>query len=287
MAASAAFVPRVVGSEEDTQPIVIGLDEGRSVVAVRLSQDESISAESSGGHPSVSLEILATAGSVSVDAVRRSVEEIFSLDRDGSAFMSLGVTDEVVGRLQRLHPGLRPALYPSVYEAAARAIIMHRISRGQAASVTQRLSDEIGGGVDFGGRSFTVFPAPERLSDLGAQRGLSARKVEQLAELGRLAADGRFERQMMRAMGPEEAMSHLRQIPGIGPFSAELILIRGVGDPDVFPRTELSLHRGMAQAYGLGPDPTIDTLDRIAEQWRPFRSWVGLLFRHLEEGASR
>ena len=72
----------------------------------------------------------------------------------------------------------------------------------------------------------------------------------------------------------------LQQLAGIGFFSAELILLRGVGDADAFPKSEKRLHRAMAAAYHLGDDPDLDTLERIADGWRPHRSWVGLLLRN-------
>ncbi len=85
----------------------------------------------------------------------------------------------------------------------------------------------------------------------------------------------------------DQALAHLQQLPGIGPFSAELIMIRGVGDADVFPRTEKSLHRNMAAAYKLGGEPNIDALEQIANKWRPYRSWAGLLLRNFWNDEAR
>lgn len=114
-------------------------------------------------------------------------------------------------------------------------------------------------------------------------RGLASRKVEQLRALGVATADGRFGSARLRAMDRDEALSHLQQLPGIGPFSAELVLLRGVGDPDAFPRTERRLHRAMTAAYHLGHDTDLDVLERVADRWRPYRSWVGLLLRNFWE----
>jgi DNA-3-methyladenine glycosylase II len=83
-------------------------------------------------------------------------------------------------------------------------------------------------------------------------------------------------------MPRDVALSHLQHLPGIGPFSAELILMRRVGDPDAFPRTELRLQRAMAAAYGLGQKPDLAVLEKIADGWCPYRSWVGLLLRNAE-----
>ena len=103
--------------------------------------------------------------------------------------------------------------------------------------------------------------------------------MEQLRALG-TAASGLLDTARLRAMDHDAALTHLRQLAGIGPFSAELILLRGMGDPDAFPKEEKRLHRAMAAAYHLGDEPTLDALERLADGWRPYRSWVGLLLRN-------
>jgi DNA-3-methyladenine glycosylase II len=67
-------------------------------------------------------------------------------------------------------------------------------------------------------------------------------------------------------------------LPGIGPFGAELVLIRGAGEPDHFARSERRLHAAMGHAYGVDPGD-VDALEAIASNWSPFRSWIGFLFR--------
>jgi DNA-3-methyladenine glycosylase II len=79
-------------------------------------------------------------------------------------------------------------------------------------------------------------------------------------------------------MTADDALVQLRQITGIGPFGAELILVRGDGAPDIFPSRERRLHEAMAELYGVD-DPSVDDLAGIADRWRPYRSWAALLLR--------
>lgn len=73
-------------------------------------------------------------------------------------------------------------------------------------------------------------------------------------------------------------------LPGIGPFSSELILLRGAGEPDIFPRHEPRLRRAIGSAYDL-PDEVDDaTLLAVTNRWRPYRSWVSVLLRTLPRG---
>lgn len=96
------------------------------------------------------------------------------------------------------------------------------------------------------------------------------------------ALEGHLAAAQLRSVDPEIALAQLTEIPGIGPFSAELILARGAGHPDVFPTAERRLHEEMTLAYGL-TDPSIAQLAAIADGWRPYRTWVGLLLRTRRE----
>lgn len=223
--------------------------------------------------------VVSNPGRADVAHIRSQVERILSLDADAAAFPALGQGDQVVARLQQRYPGLRPVQFHTPYEAAAWAIIGHRIRMTQAASIKTRIAEELGDPVDFGDRCMQAFPAPDRLSTLRPTRGLTDRKVDQLRALGRSAADGQVNAATLRAQPRDQALTHLQALPGIGPFSAELVLLRGAGDPDAFPAHERRLHRAMAAVYHLGDEPTLDTLRRISDGWRPYRTWIAFLLR--------
>jgi DNA-3-methyladenine glycosylase II len=87
----------------------------------------------------------------------------------------------------------------------------------------------------------------------------------------------------LRAQPPDEALDGLQQLPGVGPFGAELILVRGAGAVDVFPRHEKRLHAEMARRYGLPDEPSIEELADVAEAWRPYRSWAAFHLRVAAE----
>jgi len=203
------------------------------------------------------------------DKARRDVSRILSLNVDSKGFSQLGRQDRVVAGLQNRFPGLRPVLFYTPYEAAAWSIIGQRIQMRQAAIIKQRLADEYG--------EQGAFPAPARLAELPEQqRGLTERKVDQLHQLAGAAQDGRLDRDRLRAMTYQDANDDLQRLPGIGPFSADLILARGMGAPDALPHSEKRLQAAARDAYGLPSDADIDG---VAEGWRPYRSWVALLLR--------
>ncbi|MDQ3218291.1 MAG: DNA-3-methyladenine glycosylase 2 family protein [Actinomycetota bacterium] len=211
--------------------------------------------------------------------VRRQVVRLLSLDVDGSGFPEVGKRDRVVGALQRSYAGLRPVLFWSPYEAAAWTIIGHRIRITQAARIKQRMAQDLGDEVVVHGERLHGFPSPKRLASMDAFPGLFARKVDLLHGIAEAALQGVLDAERLRSFSREDALAQLKRLSGIGDFSAELILVRGAGDPDHFSRSERRLHGAMADAYDFQAVPAIERLEGIAEKWRPFRSWVSVLFR--------
>jgi DNA-3-methyladenine glycosylase II len=145
------------------------------------------------------------------------------------------------------------------------------------------MAAELGPKVDLGDGIEHAFPGPSRLADLERFRGLSRTKAERLKQLARAAKEGRMEADLLRSLLAEEAISRLLELPGIGPFSAELILLRGAGEPDRLPMNEPRLARAVARAYGLEKAPAAEQLRTLGEKWRPYRTWVALHLRTMLE----
>jgi DNA-3-methyladenine glycosylase II len=214
--------------------------------------------------------------------VRSQVARMLSLDVDGSGFPRVGERDPVVAGLQARHPGLRPVLYPSPFEAAAWAILSARVRGAQAVALRRRLMEEHGEAVEVEGEVLPTFPSPEKLLAVREARGMPAEKVARLHAVARAALEGRLDAGELRAMPHEAALDSLREIRGIGPFLAELILLRGAGAPDAMPVSAPRIRAAVAGAYGLAEEPDDARLLEISDAWRPFRGWVCLLLRASE-----
>jgi DNA-3-methyladenine glycosylase II len=222
-------------------------------------------------------------GEADPDAAADQVARILSLDVDGSGFPEVGRRDPVVGKLQGRWPGLRPVGFCSPYEAAAWALICHRIRMVQAARIKARMAEALGQAVDVHGDVRHAFPSPARLAALDGFPGLYWRKVENLRSLGEAAAVGLLDGARLRELPRSEALAELKRLPGIGDFSAELVLLRGAADPDHLPLHEPRLCRGAAIAYDLEEPPDRAWLEERSQAWRPYRTWVVLLLRVLLE----
>ena len=228
----------------------------------------------------LTMTVLDNPENATIEAIEAQIKRILCLDVDGTAFTEVGKKDVVIEKLQEQQRGLRPVLFNSPYEAAARAIITHQLPLKVAANITNRIAKDFGTKLKTEQGEIYAFPTPNQLIELPFINGLAQRKVEQLRKLGKVADESWFRTEHLKSLNREEAMEKLQSIAGISPFSAELIMVRGVGDADYFPLTEKRLHNAMISTYNLEKEPEIKVLQAIAEQWQPFRSWAGLLLRN-------
>jgi DNA-3-methyladenine glycosylase II len=272
-----------------------GPNEGRpppycGVMRLAFPVDTPSGAQGGGGYAGVALRQEADDGPVTAElelrdgadpeTVKRQVKRIVSLDHDGRGFAAVGERDPVLGRLQRAHPGQRPVLFPSPYEAAAWSIISARRPSSQAAGVRRALGEELGATFTLAGETLSAFPRPERLLDVAERPGLPPEKVERLHGVARAALDGQLDVAHLHALGPERAYEEVQRLRGIGPFYAGLIVLRASGFADAM--LEVPERKGLAHTgryYGLGPDPSLAEVAALAERWRPFRTWALVLIR--------
>jgi DNA-3-methyladenine glycosylase II len=218
-----------------------------------------------------------------IAAAVEQVERILSLDIDARGFPDIARHDPVVAQLQSRYPGLRPVCFWSPYEAAAWSVIGQRIRIVQAAAIKARITAEHGETIDVGGRMVRAFPNPAKLAQLSTINGLNETKVRRLRGIAEAALGGSLGAARLRSLPRLQALEELMAIPGIGPFSAELILLRGAGDPDFTPTAEPRLARAMAIGYEMEGPPSAADIAAISEVWKPYRTWVALLLRIMLE----
>lgn len=214
-------------------------------------------------------------GEASSQAAADQAERILGLDVDGSGFAAIGEQDSVVAELQARWPGFRPPSFPSPFEAGIWFLISQRTQYRHALDVKERLAAELG--EDAGG--LQAFPSPHAIAAMPDVPGVPAVKLERARALARAALDGCLHGERLRALGPEAAIGDLLQLPGVGPFTAEGIVVRGANEPDWMPAAEPRLRRSLEQHYGPGAD-----VEALSAGWRPYRSWVAVLLRRALSG---
>jgi DNA-3-methyladenine glycosylase II len=271
-AAEFGFGPNQGRAFDGAMRLAFGVDGGRGYAGVVLRQpqpDGPVTAEFElrDGGP--------------VDAALAQTARIVSLDHDGAAFMRVGDRDPVIGALQRAHPGQRPVLFHSPYEAAAWSIISARRPAPQAARVREELSIQLGETFELAGQTVHAFPVPRHLAELGDSfPGLNFEKLVRLRSVAEAALEGDLDVVRLHELGAERAYEEVQRLRGLGPFYAGLVVLRASGFADaLLPVREPRMLGHVAGFYGLGAPPEPEQLAALAEPWRPFRTWVTVLIR--------
>ncbi len=201
-------------------------------------------------------------------AAADQVVRLLALDVDGRGWPDVGSRDPVMADAQARLPGLRPCGFASPYEAAAWSVLSQRVQVVQAARLRADLVARCGDG--------GAFPAPQALRRLALD--LPGRKPEYLRAVADAALDGLLSAVSLRSVDPAQAVRTVQQVKGLGPFAAELVVLRGANAPDAVPLHEPRVRAEVAERYG--PDRT---LAEVSAAWRPYRTWVAVHLRALRE----
>jgi DNA-3-methyladenine glycosylase II len=214
-----------------------------------------------------SAHVLVT-GDGDLEAAAAQACRFLALDVDARGWPEVGRRDPVIADAQARLPGLRPCGFHSPYEAAAWSVVSQRLRTVQAARLRAELIARHG--------QDGAFPPPRDLRRLDLD--LPARKSEYLRAVAEAALDGLLDGVALRALDPALAVQRVEQVKGLGPFAAELVVMRGANAPDALPRHERRLDAEISEWYGPG-----HTLAEVSQAWRPYRTWAAVHLRVLRE----
>jgi DNA-3-methyladenine glycosylase II len=217
-------------------------------------------------------------------------ERVFGTGADVSALERDVAGDPVFAAVAARFRGLRPVLIADPFETLVWAILGQQINVRFAAKLKRALVERFGERVSVelpprsndgleGRREFLLFPAPEALAGLDHVRDLrplqfSRQKSEYTILVARAIASGHLDLEALRTTPPDEALARLMALKGIGRWTAEYVLMRGVGHPDSIPAADGGLRRVIGREYGLGRLATEAEVRALASRWAGWRSYA-------------
>jgi AraC family transcriptional regulator of adaptative response / DNA-3-methyladenine glycosylase II len=209
---------------------------------------------------------------------------LFDLDARPRVIGEHLLADRMLAREVRRRPGLRvPGAFDG-FEAAVRAVVGQQVSVAAATTVAGRLAAALGTPVETPFPELTrLSPAPEAVAAAGEDRiaslGMPGARARTLLALARGVAAG--ELVLERHAERSEVVERLRAVPGVGDWTAQVVAMRALGDPDAFPAGDLGVRRALG---GLGPRRALAR----AERWRPWRAYATMhLWARIPKGARR
>ena len=203
---------------------------------------------------------------------------ILGVDRELTHFDRAASQMAWLSPLARRMRGVKPPRYPSLWEAFVNAIAFQQVSLHAASAIVRRLITTLGQPVESEGTLSYVFPSAEQVLDaddeLLRSAGLSAGKLATLRRAGEALASGALNEAMLEERSSADAAALLRRLKGIGPWTATVILLRGLGRLDVFPMNDTSVTRNLALVAGATSPDVREILEALCPQ-------QGMLYYHL------
>lgn len=208
------------------------------------------------------------------------IRKVFDLDADPAALLEHFAGDALLGPLVAANPGLRlPAAFDP-FEQSVRAIIGQQVSVKAAVTITRRLVERLGEPLIQGPEGLCrLFPTAAAIAEASLDSiGLPGKRVAALQRFAAAVAEGAL--QLHVEEGADELVRRLCELPGVGPWTAEYIALRGFGEPDAFPAADL----GLLKAPLWGAEVlSAKALRARAEAWRPWRAYAAVHIWHNYE----
>lgn len=216
------------------------------------------------------------------EAARAFLTRVLGLRVDLVAFYRFAEADARLGPLVRRFRGVKPPRFPSIFEALVNGIACQQITLTQGIHLLNRLAQTYGLVSTDGNPATHAFPRPQELARLEPEElrplGFSGQKARALVELARAIDSGHLDLEALAELDDDAALARLLALRGVGRWTAEYVLLRGLGRLDRFPGDDVGARNNLCRWLGLTAPLDYAGVQRTLTQWRPYG---GLLYFHL------
>lgn len=268
-------------------------DAGGWQLAVRLEGGRLVAVRIEAGHgqdplaPYLSLHVTNGDGSLAhdltlgdADEIWRQLDQFLALALELDPLVRAAGSDPAFAQVHSALHGFHPPRFRSAFQAACWTVVRQRTPQPFAVATMQRLTDLLGDVVAGGdGAPLGVFPTPQRV--VGARPELlaatnSVRKVERLE--GVADAFARIDEAELISADYDDVLAWLKALPGVGPWSAEQVIWRGVGRVERTPWRDTGALRAVSAVYTPGLTLLKASAASLARQYAPLQGvWLSYL----------
>lgn len=205
----------------------------------------------------------------------QTLRKVLGLDVDPLPLQRIVEADRKLHHAAVALRGMRPPRFAGWFETFANVMPFQQLSLDAGIAIVGRLVERLGKHLDQGGHRFHAFPAAQAVAEARLETlrkcGLSSRKAESLRNLARAIESGELAEDRIAGMKTNDALKALVELPGIGPWSASLVLLRGLGRLDVFPPGDVGAVRGLSALMHLR---STASLTRRVERFGAYRGYL-------------
>ncbi len=212
-----------------------------------------------------------------------TVRFILNLDFDLCSFYKDVEKEPVMCSIVQQLYGLKNPTTPTVFESLVDSIVEQQISIKVAHTIEQRLAKKFGETLTVEGDTYFIYPTPKNIADASVSEiqkvGLSVHKAEYIQNAAKLIANGDLDLEKMKTEeNPQRIIAELDEIRGIGVWTAELTMLRGLQRLDALPADDFGIRRVISRYYcGGKPLKSVEARE-IAKLWG---RWKGLAAFYL------
>lgn len=236
-----------------------------------------------GKAPDPWLSVLVSADSlIEKEIIRKEIssflEKTMGIDEDVKGFYRIAEKDPKLGPLAERFIGLKPPRFPSVFEAIINAFACQQLSLNVGITLLNRLSETYGAAFRDRAILFHAFPKPEELANAETTTlrsiGFSRNKGHAIITLARNVLERKIDLESLASLNDQEAVKALQEIAGIGRWSAEYVLLRGLRRLTVFPGDDVGAQNNLQLFLSLKDKPDYAGIKRIMRRWEPYQGFI-------------
>ena len=213
----------------------------------------------------------------------RIICSLFDLKLDLKPFYEGVKRDEIMLKLAHRLRGLKSGTTSTVFEALICSITEQQISLKVAFAMEKKLIKTFGDVLKVNNEIYYAFPRPQKLASTTIEQlrkcGLSSKKSEYILDISNLIAEGKLDLERFKDYeDPEDIVEELCRIRGIGKWTAELTMVRGMHRLEAIPADDIGLRRCISRYYCNSRRISGEEARKIAEKWG---KWKGLASFYL------
>jgi DNA-3-methyladenine glycosylase II len=212
-----------------------------------------------------------------------TVKALFNLDFDLAPFYEEVKNDKTMACLTRKFWGLKSPTTQTVFEALIDSIVEQQISLKVANGMEKKLIKKFGDTLGLESEVYYAYPTPQKLASASSEElrqcGLSFRKAEYIKSVSTLIMEGKLDLEKLKNYdSADEIIRELDRVRGVGVWTAELTMLRGMQRLEALPADDLGLRRTISHYYCNGKMITPAETRQIAKGWG---KWKGLAAYYL------
>lgn len=219
------------------------------------------------------------------NAVIAYVRDWFDLDTNLSPFYKIAKNDPLLKQTIKNSYGLRLMGIPDLFEALCWAVLGQQINLGFAYTLKRQFVEKYGNSINYNGKKYWIFPTYEKISKLDPKDmsdiQMTLRKSEYIIGIAQLMAEGELSKEKLLNLDNFQAIEkELIKIRGIGPWTANYILMRCLRDPSAFPIADVGLMNAIKHLKGMDRKPTKEEILKLSVPWKNWEAYATFYLWH-------